>query len=239
LDKSAPLVSGRFYSQYRKQDVGWSLSYPQHTGRADRLAVALVLHGYTADHTAAFGPLQLQQAQAQVGVPLALASVDGGNGYWHPRADGDDPQGMLVHEFLPMLGRKGLRADKVGLLGWSMGGYGALLLAETYPHLVHRVAVESPAIWPSYEASQAANPDAFDSQADWDDHDVIGHLGQLSGIPVRVDEGESDPFLWASERLQALLPAGSVHFEPGAHDDAFWAARGPAQIAFLAEGIGA
>jgi S-formylglutathione hydrolase FrmB len=233
-----PLVSGRFTSRYRHTSVGWAISYPPQHRPGDRLDTALVLHGYDADHTDAFVALHLQDAQAQAidGTPLppiALASVDGGNGYWHPRADGDDPQGMLVHEFLPLLGAKGLRVDDIGLLGWSMGGYGALLLAETYPQLIRRVAAESPAIWPSYQAAYAANPSAFDSAQDWETHDVIGRMSQLGEIPVRIDEGTSDPFLWGSQRLAQLLPAGSVHFEPGAHDAAFWAARGQAQLQFL------
>jgi S-formylglutathione hydrolase FrmB len=144
---------------------------------------------------------------------------------------------MLVHEFIPLLETKGLLVHQVGVLGWSMGGYGALLLAETYPALVRRVAAESPAIWPTFAQSQGANPDAFDSDRDWQDHNVILHAARLNGIPVRIDEGESDPFLWASQRLEQLLPAGSVHFEPGAHDAAYWAARGPAQLQFLTVGL--
>jgi S-formylglutathione hydrolase FrmB len=204
--------------------------------------VVLILHGYQSDHRAAFSSLGLQYALARDVErghmsPIALASVDGGNGYWHPRADGDDPQGMLVYEFLPLLGATGLRTRPVGLLGWSMGGYGALLLAETYPQLVRRVAAESPAIWPSFAASQGANPTAFDSATDWENHDVISHVARLEGLPIRVDEGESDPFLWASQQLEQLLPAGSVHFEPGNHNAQFWAARGPAQLQFLASGL--
>jgi S-formylglutathione hydrolase FrmB len=237
-----PQVSGSFRSRYRHQRVGWTISYPPHHHPGERLDVALVLHGYNSNHQAAFSSLGLQYAQAQKVhgrflPPIVLASVDGGDGYWHPRANGDDPQGMLIHEFLPLLATKGLNVQQVALLGWSMGGYGALLLAETYPHLVRRVAAESPAIWPSYSNSQGANPSAFDSANDWEDHDVIGHVARLSGIPTRIDEGESDPFLWASQRLQQLLPAGSVHFEPGAHDAGFWAARAPAQLQFLTADI--
>lgn len=236
------LVSGSFRSQYRRQIVGWTISYPPRYRPGSPLDVALVLHGYDSDHAAAFSSLRLPYAQAQtIGgkhlPPIALAAVDGGNGYWHPRADGDNPQGMLVHEFLPLLGARGLKVQPIGLLGWSMGGYGALLLAETYPKLVRRVAAESPAIWPSFAASQGANPSAFDSAKDWQNHDVISHVGALTGIPIRIDEGEADPFLWASQRLQELLPPGSVHFEPGAHDAGFWAARGPAQLRFLTTGL--
>ena len=38
---------------------------------------------------------------------------------------------MVLHEFLPLLdAARGLDVtDRIGLLGWSMGGYGALRLA--------------------------------------------------------------------------------------------------------------
>jgi len=236
------LVSGSFRSRYRHQTVGWTIAYPLGHGPGSPLDVVLVLHGYMSNHSAAFSSLGLQYALAQDIhrediAPIALAAGDGGNGYWHPRANGDDPQGMLVDEFLPLLATKGLQTRPIGLLGWSMGGYGALLLAETYPQLVRRVAAESPAIWASFGDSQGANPTAFDSAQDWESHDVISHLARLEGIPVRIDEGESDPFLPASQRLEQLLPAGSVHFEPGGHDAQFWSARGPAQLQFLTVGL--
>ncbi|WP_091344468.1 hypothetical protein [Micromonospora rhizosphaerae] len=55
--------------------------------------------------------------------PFALAAPDGGNGYWHPHAD-DDPLGMLVDEFLPLLAERGLRTDRIAVAGWSMAGTG-------------------------------------------------------------------------------------------------------------------
>jgi enterochelin esterase-like enzyme len=236
--KPGPLVSGSFYSRHRHQEVGWTISYPPGHSSGSALPVSLVLHGYDANHETAFNALYLQDAQAQLVnghpiPPIALAAVDGGNTYWHRRADGDDPVGMLVREFLPLLHRRGLVVEHVDVLGWSMGGYGALLLGETHPHLIRRIAAESPAIWPSYWASQGANPTAFDSAADWQHNSVLGHIRDLMGIPVRVDCGESDPFLFASQDLARLLPAGSVHFEPGGHSEHYWEARGPAQLRFL------
>ncbi|MBV9098912.1 MAG: esterase, partial [Frankiaceae bacterium] len=67
--------------------------------------------------------------------------------YWHRRSDGDDPQLMLLTEFIPLLASRGLRTDRLGLAGWSMGGYGALLLAERIgPSRCAAVAVDSPAL---------------------------------------------------------------------------------------------
>jgi S-formylglutathione hydrolase FrmB len=204
------------------------------------MPVALVLHGYAADHRYAFTDLRLQDVQAGLvfgarpARPIVLAAADGGDGYWHPHADGDDPQGMLMDEFLPLVRTMGVATDEVVAYGWSMGGYGALLLAETYPTVIEKVAVESPAIWPSYHASQGANPTAFDSAADWSAHDVVGHLRQLGSVPVRVACGLSDPFIPAARQLAGLLPSGDVTLAPGAHDSAFWRQWAPGQLRFLA-----
>jgi pimeloyl-ACP methyl ester carboxylesterase len=203
------------------------------------MPLCLVLHGYDADHSYAFEQLDLQDPQAGLAVgrpalPMVLAAADGGNGYWHPRADGDDPQGMLMDEFLPLVGSMGVSTERLVAFGWSMGGYGSLLLAETYPARIRRVGAESPAIWPSYTASQDANPTAFDSAADWSAHDVVGHLGELGQIPVRIDCGFTDPFVPASRQLAGLLAPGEVVLSPGGHDLTFWKAHAPSQLQFLA-----
>ncbi len=56
--------------------------------------------------------------------PFAIATVDGGTTYWHPRPNGEDAGGMVVDEFLPLLAEQGLRTDRSAFHGWSMGGYG-------------------------------------------------------------------------------------------------------------------
>jgi len=233
------LVSGTFYSVRRGVHVGWTVSFPPGWEPGDSVPVALVLHGFGADHRYAFNELRLQDAQAVLAGsrpsrPLVRAAADGGNGYWHPRADGDDPQGMLMDEFLPIVHQMGVTTDRVVAFGWSMGGYGALLLAETYRERIRKVGAESPAIWPSYAASHNANPSAFDSAADWSAHDVVGHLAELERIPVLVECGLSDPFAPASRQLAALLAAGEVELPPGGHDIDFWKSHAPAQLRFLA-----
>jgi enterochelin esterase-like enzyme len=234
------LVSGSFHSTKRGTEVGYTVSFPPHWSPGAAMPLCLVLHGYTATHLKPFDELYLQDPQRALAsseppLPLVLAAADGGNGYWHPRADGDDPQGMLMEEFVPLVGRYGVNTEHVVAFGWSMGGYGALLLAETYRDGIQRVAVESPAIWPSFAASQGANPTAFDSPADWSAHDVIGHLPRMGSTPVRVACGLSDPFLPASRQLATLLPPGSVDLAPGGHDATFWRAHASSLLAFLAQ----
>jgi S-formylglutathione hydrolase FrmB len=138
-------VSGVLTSEARGgRRCGWTIVWPP--GPRRDLPVAVVLHGRGNDHGSAFsaGYLALDRYLAQVvrrgTAPYALASIDGGEAYWHTRSDGDDPAAMVVDEFLPLLGRHELDTDRLGFLGWSMGGYGAL----------HSAACSAPRGWPAW-----------------------------------------------------------------------------------------
>lgn len=225
--------SGSFVSQHRQgRSCGWSIAYPTRT--AERLPVAVVLHGRGGDHGSAFGTaLGLQRFLAAGRHRFALASVDGGDTYWHRRASGEDAGAMVIEEFLPLLAEHGLDTSRIGLLGWSMGGYGSFWLAgQLGADRVAAVAAESPAIW--HHAGQTA-PGAFDGPADFAAHDVFSHPRWLSGIAVRIDCGTGDGFYPAARdyaRLQHPAPAGG--FGPGGHTQGYWRRMAPAQLDFLA-----
>ena len=150
------------------------------------------------------------------------------------------------------------------MIGASMGGYGALLLAERFgtvltgragvgdtpatvvrtgqlPPMVTAVAALSPAIFGSFAAARAANHAAFDSAAEFARNDVFAGArgtGQASrpGSRAAVD----DPVRAADRR--AARPADDADRAcrcreacwPGCHDDAFWARNLPAALRFLA-----
>jgi S-formylglutathione hydrolase FrmB len=216
--------------------VGWSIGYPKGSAVGDHLPVVLSLHGRNADHDTTFHALALGRTLSHVvagGVaPFALVSVDGrAASYWHRRADGTDPQAMIRTDLLPLLARHGLDTTRIGLYGWSMGGYGALLLAETHHPVVRAVAVSSPALFTSAGGTPAG---AFDDASDFDRHDVFAHPARLHGIPLRIDCGRSDPFYPATHDFVGRLrprPAGS--FGPGAHTTTYWRGVAPAQLRFL------
>ncbi len=236
-------VSGTFYSAARGTTVGWTISYPPGYRSGDRLPLVLALHGFAGTHAYPIGPVQPVHLLAATlngrSLPaMAIAAVDGGNGYWHAHP-GDDPMRMLLTEFLPRCHRLGLGVGvhrKLGLTGESMGGYGALLLAEERPAMVAAVAPISPAVWTTYADSQNANPDAFTSATDFAAHDVITHASALRGIPVRIASGRDDPFHPYVEVLKQHLPAGSqVLFPPGLHNDAFFGSQAMPALAFLGQ----
>jgi len=232
-----PSRSGSFASRACGRDVGWQLSYPPGTRIGDRLPVALVLHGRGGDAGSAVTELWLDGylADAVAGgtPPFVLAAVAGGDhSYWHPRRSGENPQAMLTDEFVPMLARMGLATTRIGLFGWSMGGYGALLLAETAGAArIAAVAVISPALW---QRAADTSSGAFDGAADFAAHDVFPRTDRLAGVPVRIACGTADPFYPAVRAFAPSVPVlAGTDFSAGGHTDAFWRRSAPAQLRFL------
>ena len=167
---------------------------------------------------------------------MALVTADGGGGYWNPHP-GDNPQAMLVDELIPLCQRAGLGAGtrKIGVLGISMGGYGAILLAEKYPHLIGAVAAISPAIWTSYAQAKSANAGAYASAADFAQDDAVTHAAALAKTPVRVAAGYGDPFYPGVQALARAMPqSAEVYFGGGCHTGPFFNSQEPPSLAFLA-----
>ena len=231
-----PSSSGTFYSAARHRTVGYTIAYPPGHRAGDELPLVVMLHGYGGNHTDALSGISPAQAVAlhTNGAPLALVTVDGGPGYWNPHP-GDDPMAMVIGELIPRCRRLGLGRRRIGMMGISMGGYGALLLAEKYPHLIAAVAAISPAIWTSYAQAHAANPGAYASPAAFTANDAVTHAAALARIPVRVAAGYDDPFYPGVQALARALPAGAVvEFSKGCHTGPFFAEQQPPSLAFLA-----
>jgi pimeloyl-ACP methyl ester carboxylesterase len=205
-----PSSSRTFYSAVRRRMVGYTIAWPPGHRAGAELPLVVMLHGYGGTHADALVGLSPAQAVAlrvdgRPLAPMAIVTVDGGNGYWnsHP---GDDPGAMVIGELIPLRRRLGLGRRRIGMLGISMGGYGALLLAEQHPRLIAAVAVISPAIWTSYAQAHAANAGAYASAAAFAADDAVTHASALARIPVRVASGHADPFYPGVQAL-ALSPA--------------------------------
>jgi pimeloyl-ACP methyl ester carboxylesterase len=230
-----PAVRGVFESVRRRRAVNFIIVYPPTARPGDRLPVCLVLHGYGG---VAWDAINGGRYDRHLTGSYVLAAMDGGPGYWHPHGS-DDPLGALLDEFVPLLGSQhGLMVDRFAVLGWSMGGYGALLAAVSRPSRVAAAVASSPAIWRSYDEAHRVNPGAFDSAAEWARHDLIGRAGEFRGLRVRVDCGEHDPFTPGVRAFRDRLPDPSVvHLAKGCHDDHFWQHVAPTQLGFIGESL--
>jgi predicted esterase len=247
IGPAGPTVDGAFYSQARGRVVRYAIGYPPGRKPGDELPLVVMLHGFGGNHANALSGLTPAQAVALrvPGTatarpaplpPMALVTVDGGGGYWNPHP-GDDPLGMVVDELIPHCQRMGLGRSprRIGLMGISMGGYGALLIAEKRPSLAGAVAAISPAVWTSYDQARAANPGAYASAAAFAAADVITHATALAGLPVRVASGHGDPFAPGVQALVKALPPGAVvDLSKGCHDGFFFTPQEPLSLGFLA-----
>lgn len=174
------------------------------------LPVAVLLHGGGGNARTPFDAYAIQNyladAVAEGTPPFAVASVD----RWFL-------DGLVTDRLLPFLADQGLETGRFGLLGWSMGGAGALrLAAEQGRARVAAVVATSPAI---------------------DDSDARSYARRLTGIPVWAACGNHDSFADPTERLLASLreaganPEGGIY--AGCHGAAFRRKMLPRQLPFL------
>lgn len=146
---------------------------------------------------------------AEGSLPVAVAAVDGGDVYWHARADGTDAAALVLDELLPLLPRRAGGAP--GLVdGW-----------------LRRVAARRWAA-PSDPRCHRGGPGGVAP------HDPF----RLSlAVSARIDCGRDDPFAPAADDLRRVLGAvGGLR--DGFHDAATWRSWVPDQLAFAAVALG-
>lgn len=241
-DAGGPVVFDTFHSARRAMTVRWGLATPPGIAPSG-LSTIIVLHGRGDNARTAFDGMGLQHFLAdhvrRGGHPVALVSVDGGQAYWHPRADGDDPLGMISDELVPLLRARGLAVARIGVLGWSMGGYGALLMARQSHRgalgslTVAVAAAGSPAMFPSFAASAAG---AFDGVQDYRKWGQLATAPDVGTVALTVSCGSSDPFADQTRTYRAAVeptPAGGI--TEGFHEFGYWRSLVPTQLNYLSD----
>jgi pimeloyl-ACP methyl ester carboxylesterase len=233
---SVRIVRGEIRSAFaRGETVRYAIAIPP---GASGEAVAYVLPGRGST---AHDALVLTGLQIALGAwvrdghrPFALAALDAGESYFHARRSGEDRLTVATRS-LPAVVARALRRtpSREALIGFSMGGYGALLAAENDPGRYAAVAVAGPAIFPSYEDESRSVGDAFDDAADFARNDVVARAAGLAGTPVLIECGRDDPFLPGVRRFQRAAPRAGVRVQPGGHDDCFWRAAAAPLVAFV------
>ena len=214
-------------------DVPWSMALPS----APPAGVVVCLHGQAEDQSFAFDKAFIHDVAADLDLDLAIAAIDGGPvSYWHPRDDGTDAMALVLDEFIPLLESRLGKGLPIALLGWSMGGYGALLFAERQPERFAAIAAASPALFSVVEEAFAG---AFDSADDFAEFDVRTDVDRLRPVDVRIDCGTQDWFVDNARSFAAKLPRPNLgRFSRGYHDIAYWRSVAPDQLTTIATSMG-
>ncbi|WP_327003376.1 alpha/beta hydrolase-fold protein [Dactylosporangium sp. NBC_01737] len=126
----------------------------------------------------------------------------------------------MAHEEVPRwCAGRGFDTSRIAVWGWSMGGAGALLLAEAFPGFARAVAAFSPAVAPG---------DAVFTGAD-----------RLRGTPVGLWCGRDDPLYRDVRALHRWLPEqpAAGGYTGGRHNFGYWSTVVPAAFAFVATAL--
>ena len=142
---------------------------------------------------------------------------------------------MLFTDALPHVRNAFPHVSRFDIIGWSMGGFGALVAAQTHPELFDRVCAVSPALW--HTRAQAVD-DAFDSDADFARFNAFAHVDRLRGKTMRVTCGTADPFYHAVLDFVAALERQGIkpqtnYPKGGCHDGISFAATALDDLRFL------
>ncbi|WP_050949878.1 alpha/beta hydrolase [Gordonia effusa] len=238
-----PLITGSFVSaKMGGRATNWIVARPK--GVTGKLPVVVVLHALNTNEKSIFSSkLQMQVALQQYvdagNPPFALASVDAQRNYYHLRADGTDGGAMVLDEFLPMLASNpalNLSTERIGLFGWSMGGYGALRLgAMLGAPRVAAISVSSPALWGD---PRNFPPRAFDSFEDYQANSLFGQQDRFARIPLMIDIGSSDQFfMYTRQWAASLRPPPAFSTTAGGHTNRYWRSVLPDHITFLGRNL--
>ena len=210
--------------------VGWRVARPE-----SPRALIVALHGMGGSAEDWFGGGRLEATLRGTG--LALAAIDGAAAYWHPRSvgpyAGSDTAAMVTEDFLPLLAARGLPTGRVGLLGESMGGYGALYVGSLLgPDRVFGIATLAAALRISGDGTY---PERFDNPADYAAHDVFARTAVLDRIPVLLACGDKDKFRRGNEAFARLLPHATTLFDEGDHVVSWFGSHLAPAVRFLAD----
>jgi enterochelin esterase-like enzyme len=220
------LLSHRTYrSAAMGVDVGYNLYLPPGYGEpenaAKRYPVIYWLHGLNqSESTDQFPPAVLDGAVRSGSIgPVIVVYVSGGSRTFYS----DSPDGKIlsettiVKELIPHVDqtyRTIARREGRAISGMSMGGFGALKLACTYPELFSSVVAYAPSLR-TPENLLATHPDVVkrmyggDPKRFWAQHPSSlfkERADALRGkMPVAFFIGDQDRLLEGDRRLHALL----------------------------------
>lgn len=227
---------GCFHSPSAKTNVTYAVTFPSGYSFEKNLAYAIFLHGRGGNER------QFSDLAKAAGTPILVVSPkEPQHSYWKNGAEGTFQTAKMVAEDLrkhieEKLRRKFEKSSR-GIFGISMGGHGALFVADLYPEIFGKVFVISPVFRTETELLPE-DREAFGQGSAFNRQDPIfrfhrnikeGQAGFGFERNFRMEIGRDDPFLKITSRTKSFLEEiqlaypGQVRLDfPGAHRASYW-----------------
>lgn len=228
-----------FFSNTLQKQMTYGISIPEKLTPEDRFPVVYYLHGFGRNHRTA-----IEEQQADLTAErfrLIVVFVDAGNSWYldSPVDPASQYETYITKDLIPEVDGAFptvAEANARGIMGWSMGGNGALILAAKHPELFGVASsmsgifdlTQHPEQW---EIAQVLGPYSENPER-WKNHSAYYLADQLiaNQTSILFDSGTEDVgtlALYHARDLHALLVkknAPHIFREiPGNHHDAYWA----------------
>lgn len=195
----------------------------QKSGQARKIPLLTYLAGLTCTEETATMKAGAQRVAAELGLALLFpdtsprhTGIEGENRDWdfgtaagfyldateHPWANHWRMESYLIKELIPgVVDRFGLDATRLGIMGHSMGGHGALTLALRHPGMFRSVSAFAPICAPTQcpWGRKAFTGYLGNDEANWPEHDASALMAAQTAAPfpegILIDQGLSDQFL--------------------------------------------
>ncbi len=222
----------RFY-EHDSTEIGlpmrFSVFLPPQAAKG-RVPAVLYLAGLTCNEETFMTKAGAQRLAAELGLALiapdtsprgaAVEAIDGAKASWDfgigagfyldatqaPWATHWRMESYLIKELLPLVSQTlPIDSARLGIFGHSMGGHGALTLAQRYPGVFKSLSAFAPICAPASEILQCPwGEKAFSGylgtdRAEWLKHDASALMASQTAAPypagILIDQGLADKFL--------------------------------------------
>ena len=216
-----------FESRLLHRSLDEFAAVPPSLSRGGRRPLLLEFHGRGGSPESTVSGEMLAALKSEGATAPVVVGVNGGDhGYYHDRR-GEPWATYVLTEIIPDAVRR-FHADpkRVGVDGFSMGGFGALNLGRVAPQRFCAVAGHSAAVW---RTGGETSLGSFDDAEDFARNDVFGSAQHgtdpYHGDPLWLDVGNGDPFHNADVALAAALRRDGTritfHTWPGGHNSSY------------------